>query len=61
MASTTQVSAPISQSTRRLLEGYVQRTGKKKGRVIEDALRTYLEGLNDLPSDVVIPRRRFVG
>ena len=57
MASTTQVSAPISQSTRRLLEGYVQRTGKKKGRVIEDALRTYLEGLNDLPSDVVIPRR----
>ena len=57
MASVTQISAPISQSTRRLLEGYAQRSGKKKGRIIEDALRTYLEGLNDLPADVVVPRR----
>lgn len=57
MEKEAQISAPVSRATRDMLERYVQRTGKKKGRVIEDALRSYLEAMNDLPPDVAIPSR----
>jgi uncharacterized protein (DUF1778 family) len=57
MDKETQVSAPVSRATRDLLDRYVERTGKKKGRVIEDALRSYLEAMNELPPDVAIPAR----
>ncbi|MBI4701117.1 MAG: hypothetical protein HY744_08160 [Deltaproteobacteria bacterium] len=57
MARATQISAPISQETRDLLEQQVKATGIKKGYLIESALRYHLRALQELPADVLIPAR----
>jgi hypothetical protein len=57
MARATQVSAPISNETKELLEQHVKATGVKKGRLIESALRYHLRALHDLPADVLVPPR----
>lgn len=55
MASTTQVSAPVSKETKELLERYAKATGVKKGYLIESALRYHLRALHELPADVLVP------
>ena len=54
MSKETQISAPISQSTRLQLEQYVRATGVKKGHLVEQALRHHLQALAALPADVII-------
>ena len=57
MARTTQISAPISNETKELLEQHVKATGVKKGHLIESALRYHLRALHELPADVLVPPR----
>ena len=57
---TTQISAPISRDTKKLLEEYVRATGMKKGHLIEMALRHHLQALQELPADVMVPPRIVV-
>ncbi len=51
----TQISAFIARETKSRLEAYTTRTGTKKGAVIEDALKAYLDERADLPAEYVIP------
>ncbi len=57
MTRATQISAPISQETKDLLEKHVKATGIKKGHLIESALRYHLRALHELPADVLVPAR----
>lgn len=57
MEKETQISALISRETRDLLERYVRETGIKKGHLIEEALRQYLQALEVLPRDVIVHSR----
>jgi uncharacterized protein (DUF1778 family) len=57
MARATQISAPISNETKELLERQSRATGVKKGHLIESALRYHLRALQELPSDVLVPAR----
>lgn len=57
MSRSTQISAPISQETKDLLEKHVKATGIKKGHLIESALRYHLRALHELPADVLVPAR----
>ena len=56
----TQISAYISESTKRQVERYADAHGVKKGHLIEEALLHHLQALRELPSDVVIPPRLTV-
>jgi len=56
----TQISAPISETTRELLEKHVRRTGVKKGHLIEQALLHHLQALDALPAEYVIHPRIVV-
>lgn len=51
----TQISAYISEETKRELDRLVRSRGLKKGFVVEQALRHHLQALRALPEDVVIP------
>jgi len=53
MDKETQISAIVSQTTKGLIERHVRATGQKKGHVVEQALRHYLQALQELPADVV--------
>ena len=57
MSKETQISAQISETTRKLMEKHVRRTGVKKGHFIELALRYHLRALHELPADILIPPR----
>ncbi|MFN7922903.1 MAG: hypothetical protein U0Q16_22550 [Bryobacteraceae bacterium] len=57
---TTQISAPVSGSTRDLLERYCRESGVKKGHLIEQALLYHLQALQTLPDDVIIRPRIVV-
>lgn len=57
MARATQISAPISNETKELLEQHMKATGVKKGHLIESALRYHLRALHELPANVLIPPR----
>jgi hypothetical protein len=56
----TQISAPISATTRELLEKHVRRTGVKKGHLIEQALLHHLQALDALPAEYVVHPRIVV-
>lgn len=58
--SETQISAYISDSTRKLVEDYVEAHGVKKGFLIEEALLHHMQALRELPADVIIPPRLVV-
>jgi hypothetical protein len=47
----TQISAFISDTTKELVERYVEAHGVKKGHLIEEALLHHLQALRDLPAD----------
>lgn len=55
MKETTQVSAVISRSTKDRLDRYVEESGMKKTRVIEDALSYHLRALDEIPPEFMIP------
>ena len=57
MEKQTQISAPISASTREQLERYTRATGRKKGYVIEQALLHYLAAVEEIPEEFIIPSR----
>lgn len=57
MAGPTQISAPISEETKALIEEYTKATGIKKGYLVESALRYHLRALQELPADVLVPPR----
>jgi hypothetical protein len=60
MARGTQISAPISEATRTLLEEHVRQTGVKKGHLIEQALLHHLQALDELPAEYIIHPRLVV-
>jgi hypothetical protein len=60
MAREVQISAFVDSTTKELLERHVRATGVKKGHLIEEALRHYLEALQSLPLDVVVRSRLVV-
>jgi hypothetical protein len=55
MSTIDQLSAPISRETRAMLDRYSERTGIKKGHLIEEALRSYLIAHEGLPPDQIVP------
>jgi hypothetical protein len=57
MQRETQISAPVSRTTKELLERHVRATGVKKGHLVEEALRHHLQALQALPSDVIVHPR----
>jgi hypothetical protein len=56
----TQISAYISEATRRQMEVYAEAHGIKKGYLVEQALLHHLQALRELPADIVIPPRLVV-
>ena len=55
-----QISAPVSSTTRDLLQQHVRATGVKKGYLIEQALLHHLRALQALPTEVIVPPRIVV-
>jgi hypothetical protein len=55
-----QISAEISQGTKKLLERYSCAHGVKKKFLIERALLHHLQALEELPAGVIIPPRLVV-
>ena len=53
----TQISAHISEETKRQVERFAGAHGMKKGALIEQALLHHLQALRELPADVIIPPR----
>ena len=60
MSKNTQISARISDTTRRLLERHVRRTGIKKGHLVEQALLHHLQALDAIPAEYVVHPRIVV-
>ena len=56
----TQISAHISDATKRLVERYAEAHGVKKGHLVEQALLHHLQALRELPADILIPPRLTV-
>jgi uncharacterized protein (DUF1778 family) len=52
-----QVSAYVSDATNDRLDMFVQETGVKKARAIEDAIASYLDAYDELPESAIIPTR----
>ena len=57
MPRAAQISLPITNETRDLLERQAKATGVKKGYLIETALRYHLRALQELPVDALVPAR----
>ncbi len=55
-----QISAEISQATKRLLERYSRAHGVKKQFLIERALLYHIQALEELPASVIVPPRLVV-
>jgi len=51
----TQISAYISKETKKLFEEFSNKTGQKKGFIIEQALLHYINANYELPSDIILP------
>jgi predicted DNA-binding protein len=56
----TQISANISDETKKLLDAYVKSQGVKKAFVLEEALLHHLQALRELPLDIIISSRLVV-
>lgn len=52
---TTQVSAYISNETKSIFENFSNKTGQKKGFILEQALLHYINAHQELPDDIMIP------
>ena len=51
----TQISAYISNETKKLFEDFSIKSGQKKGFIIEQAILHYIHAQKELPSDIFIP------
>jgi hypothetical protein len=60
MRKETQISAPISETTRERMQRYVRQTGVKKGHLMEQALLYHLRALDELPAEYIVPPRIVV-
>ena len=60
MPKDTQISAQISDTTRKLMEKHVRRTGIKEGHLVEQALLHHLQALDELPTEYVVHPRIVV-
>jgi len=49
-----QVSAFIAEETKAALDRYVEATGLKKNRVIEEALQRHLAAIDEIPAQYII-------
>lgn len=56
-ASQNQMSAYISEDTKKRFESYVAAHRVKKGHLIEMALLHHLQVLTELPADIILPPR----
>jgi len=52
---TTQVSAYISNETKMNLERYSTQNGMKKAFLIENAINHYIQALESIPSEFIVP------
>jgi uncharacterized protein (DUF1778 family) len=52
-----QISAFVSDDTNQRLDMFVRETGITKSRLIEDAIVTHLNALDELPPGAIIPTR----
>ncbi len=50
-----QISAHISDETKKLFEDFSAKSGQKKGFIIEQAILHYINAHQELPSDIFIP------
>ena len=57
MPKEVQISAIVDATTKALLDRHVRATGVKKGHLLEEALRHYLQALQEIPMDVVVHSR----
>lgn len=48
-----QISAFIAEETKEALDRYVEQTGLKKNRVIEEALQRHLSAVDEIPADMM--------
>ena len=60
MVKGTRISAQISNSTRKLMDMHVRRTGVKKDHLVEQALLHHLQVLDELPAEYVVHPRIVV-
>jgi len=60
MADYVQISAQISEATRKRLDQVARETGLKKSRLIEDAIEAHLDTLDEMPAEYFIPQRIVV-
>ena len=49
-----QISAFIAEETKSALDEYVEATGLKKNRVIEEALQRHLAAVDEIPANMII-------
>ena len=52
-----QISAQISESTKRRLDQYARESGLKKNYIVEDAIEQHLDALEEIPPQYIIPER----
>ena len=52
--SNPQISAHISEETKKRVEAYVNAYGVKKGFFIESALLHHLQALQEIPEDLIV-------
>ena len=60
MPKEVQIPAFVDATTKDLLDRHVRATGVKKGHLLEEALRHYLQALQEIPLDVVVHSRIVV-
>ena len=56
MTDYVQISAQISEATRRRLDLYARETGMKKSRIIEEAIEQHLEVLDEIPAEYLVSK-----
>lgn len=57
MKKDRQISAFVSEDINQRLDMFVQETGITKSRLIEDAIASHLDALDELPASAIIPTR----
>lgn len=55
-----QISAHITEETKKRVEEYVATYGIKKGFFIETAILHHLQALQEIPEDLIVPPRLLV-
>ena len=60
MPKDVQISAHVDRTTKDLLERHARATGVKKGHLLEEALRHYLQALAAVPMEVVVHSRLVI-